>query len=119
MREIKFRAWYQKKMFFWNIHRKILLKFLDVPKNWIGVNIMQFTGLKDKNGKEIYVGDIIEWNNGVKLVCEYNQDNACFEFKEIYSPNSNVHDIRIYRTDTDSKIIGNIYESPKLLEDLK
>jgi uncharacterized phage protein (TIGR01671 family) len=59
MREIKFRVWDKglKKMFNWPIDIGYWLPDdgKSVLSGWI---LMQFTGLKDKNGKEIYEGDI-------------------------------------------------------------
>ncbi len=60
MREIKFRAWYGSKM----IPVSLLEKFADrmVVNNYMNIgpgHLMQFTGLHDKNGKEIYEGDIL------------------------------------------------------------
>ena len=62
MREIKFRAWHEKF--------KIMLNPEDISvsrkyRKWLGIfdmqNIMQYTGLKDVNGKEIYDGDIAKY----------------------------------------------------------
>ena len=104
--------------------------------------IMQSTGLKDKNGKEIFEGDILkfndEWNEychegyvdgsveGVNYV-EVVKGEACFEFGKTRYPESSLF---IYMEDEhlsfaelvkdkdfEFEIIGNIYKSPELLED--
>jgi uncharacterized phage protein (TIGR01671 family) len=69
MREIKFRAWDGNRML---KH----VEFFTTPQGWIwddnqckvGVkDVMQFTGLLDKNGKEIYEGDIVETDHNVRF----------------------------------------------------
>ena len=60
-REIKFRIWndYDKKMIYWNeLLKNKLANIFTMPSynKWL----MQYTGLHDKNGKEIYEGDIVE-----------------------------------------------------------
>ena len=76
------------------------------------VVLMQFTGLKDKNGKEIYEGDILTYSgitsNGNKILREvnYNPEYARFQ-SGMYPLNQSIEL---------SEIIGNIYENPELLQ---
>jgi uncharacterized phage protein (TIGR01671 family) len=73
--------------------------------------IMQYTGLKDKNGKEIYEGDIIRHGVGIFPV-SWGDDIAAFEC------NTRVGSRTLYGYQHDGiEVIGNIYENPELLED--
>lgn len=75
---------------------------------------MKCTGLKDKNGKLIYEGDIVEVINcrGVNAVVEYNLEGAKFILKgEKFAPSALQHIRRDY-----FEVIGNIYENPELSE---
>lgn len=123
-REIKFRAWdkYENKIRkvrginFTN--KDLWLKIEDnriMGANFFEVELMQYTGLKDKNGKEIYEGDIIKFTDNYNTdipekigVVKFN--NASFYITDgAYS---------CYRwIDINIEIIGNIYENPDLLED--
>ena len=106
--------------------------------------IMQSTGLKDKNGKEIFEGDILkfndEWNEychegyvdgsveGVNYV-EVVKGEACFEFGKTRYPESSLfihmEDEHlsfaelVNDKDFEFEIIGNVYENPDLLEEKK
>ena len=111
MREIKFRCWidYGPGHCTMLYDRGNLSEFFDAAD---GSPLMQYTGLKDKSGKEIYEGDIllhhhrvkdwiqppIEWRDNLEDcgigVCGYKIDQACAN---------------------DAEVIGNIYENPELL----
>jgi uncharacterized phage protein (TIGR01671 family) len=107
MREIKFRAWHKhfKQMsntimslgdtYFGFSNRSELRYWLHADD----MEVMQFTGLKDKNGKEIYEGDIVEFSNR--------------ERHEILIPH--VYGFMNWDS-TRVKVIGNIYENPELLQ---
>jgi len=111
MRTIKFRAWSNdyKKMFYTEHSEN-----LDLLPIWIrcpnDYGLMQFTGLKDKNGKEIYEGDIVKWGNGKDAVNEVIYSGDRFMLYNLGAPS-------LARVSIDSEIIGNIYENPELISD--
>lgn len=134
-REIKFRAW--------DIDLKIMrnIELISFPLNkpsgkdisatdlddndiseWIyDYKLMQYTGLKDINGVEIYEGDIVKYDTycdglneeGVISQVKY-VDGGFIPFTEDYGDSSGVlYDIYA----NNYEIIGNIYETPELLEE--
>lgn len=132
MREIKFRAWdvFNKR---WAndpsivrlvhsqveeytyltigcvIPKNIPLDFFE--KNEESIVIMQYTGLNDKNGKEIYEGDIILRNGKYKYHVEWNRGEFHAE------PFHGGFGVILSGLATDEfEVIGNIYETPELLK---
>jgi len=100
MREIKFRAWYQQKMYEWtNVNKSIISDMIERPKIFIGVQIMQFTGQKDKKGKEIYEGDIFGGEGLKPFVVQFIG----------LGYNFNRNTLKKW------EIIGNKFENPELL----
>ncbi len=76
MRTIKFRAWDGQKMIDnWLVMKQEHTQTVVTQRSVAGLVPMQFTGLLDKNGKEIYESDILETGTGHHLTVEWNE--AC------------------------------------------
>lgn len=135
MRETKFRAWLKEDKKMVNVETMDFtdksiqyLKKSEINNAYIlrresfdDVELMQYTGLKDKNGKEIYEGDIVLVESG-GILTRYK---TVVEFKEgalIASLISEENHFYIFNPGFDSndfEVIGNIYENKNLLEENK
>ena len=129
MREIKFRAWDGDQMI--ESYEVGISKFFDMCDGeyedfGATENIMQYTGLKDKNGKEIYEGDImsfIEIDEDSALgreetfvgTIEYITESGGYRFVEKGGRRRELYLILDFPPVYEVKIIGNIYENPELL----
>ena len=102
MRTIKFRAW--------NSDEKIMskpFKLIHDEELYSDTHVvMQFTGLQDKNGKEIYEGDVVELNN--------TKYDIVFIEGEFCGANDNGESIQMFEV-INGSVIGNIYEHSELL----
>ena len=123
MREIKFRAWHKGKKIMGEVlgidilHKEIFFSNEDVDcyehTDFKDIELMQYTGLKDKNNKEIYEGDILSNGNNekpYKVIFENGSFRA--EFEEDFEEYSfDLIDV----VAQGCEIVGNIYENPELL----
>ncbi|WP_039098603.1 YopX family protein [Latilactobacillus curvatus] len=113
MREIKFRAWHKNRKtfldFYWAVDKlgrtfSILDKYV-YDKFTNEVELMQYTGLKDMNGVEIYEGDILQ---------DPDDEGFCYEVEYDYG--------RFSCGDNDlidclgCNVVGNRFDNPELLE---
>lgn len=78
--------------------------------------LMQSTGLKDKNGKEIFEKDILDYN-GRKVIVKWHGSYACFIYEFVDELKNRTAEWQpLYLSYYKFEIIGNIYENPRLLE---
>ena len=91
----------------------------DVAGSWIvnnDLNLMQSTGLKDKNGKEIFEKDILDYN-GRKVIVKWHGSYACFIYEFVDELKNRTTEWQpLYLSYYKFEIIGNIYENPEMLE---
>ena len=138
MREIKFRIFDKKEneMFYSNMYQNKtsmiygLGNFLKECSD-IEEPIMQFTGLKDKNGVEIYEGDIVNFqhiddygymtnvfqNGFYRGVVKWGEHYPAFDIFDIKDNSTFGFDCNIFSMESDIviEVIGNIYQNSELL----
>ena len=126
MREIKFRAWLKEDKKMVNVET---MDFTDKSMQYLekseiinayllrrvifdDVELMQFTGVKDKNGKEIYEGDITICKYGPQIAMEVKWVDEGFRTLGKYDGDNYVGFVK-----NNKEVIGNIYENKNLLEE--
>ena len=141
MTAIKFRAWDKRRKsmeivdrltFMFETKDGILTEVLDLeppvreePRRVLfpeDCELMQFTGLIDKNGKEIYEGDVVAYNvpvqadedgnidwEGVHMRIEWDAEKARFQ-----TPFSDAENLPGQHGPKNMVVVGNIYENPEL-----
>ena len=123
MREIKFRAWdkEEQEMLDWDKFFNLDIAQVFESKGSWGVYPMQYTGLKDKNGTEIYDGDYIRYSmrtiNGsiYTHVCRVFQHESGTWRIEGYHEDNHSYETKgtVYAAHLICEVIGNIYENPE------
>lgn len=114
MREIKFRAWDKE-------NKQLYTNAQCAPRIFLGdsdkFEIMQYTGLKDKNDKEIYEGDIVsfalpdnQWSDGQEV--KFNRGSFVTPCGGVFS----LGFLKGFESLKLLKVIGNIYENPELVK---
>ena len=111
MRELKFRAWVntEKKMYYGDNDLEAFFRDFE------GWDIMQFTGLKDKNGKDVFEGDITAASKDA-----FNRHLVIFEdgcFQLVLATGRQTLKDASWRGHFMEEVIGNIYENPELLKE--
>lgn len=132
MREFKFRAWHKVEKVMAKVE---LLNFefqladLHITHDWFidnvnfsDIELMQYTGLKDRNGKEIYEGDIVSVKTEDPNICyigyiDFNGGAFYFNSKKKFFDGEHYTDETLLSNFVSvCEVIGNIYENEELLK---
>ena len=133
MRDIRFRAWddvtlamYEVSILINNGRVGVVIEGC-APFYKDNCIIMQYTGLKDKNGKEIYEGDIISFNRVEGFANDkfiwvgdviFKNGNYIINFLSIETDDMKIDlEWHIYPYTDNYTVIGNVYENPELLKE--
>ena len=115
MKNIKFRAWdkINGEMIPWNrLLNGYNLRNVFMRPEMCGLILMQYTGLKDKNGVEIFEGDIVNhyWSDQIG-------ESHCGKVVMRNPFDYSVEDAEYFIFADELEILGSIYENPELLEE--
>lgn len=126
----KFRAWIKTENCFADYIESIRFYINEIDLCWGGicesdcfdfkdVILMQSTGIKDKNGKEIFEGDIVDYK-GREAVVKWHGSYASFIYRFVDGLQERVSEWDpLFLACYNFEVIGNIYENPEFLEDSK
>ena len=126
-REIKFRAWDGEQKCFRNDEflisttngGKIQIVGVSIDMDTVRINediiLMQFTGLLDKNGKEIYEGDVLKTLRFRNVVTNHVETILFLDGSFCTQTNDDVTVPISYHKEKEIEIIGNVFENPELL----
>ena len=116
MKENKFRAWNGEAMEYggFSVHATSGTIIPDTPLTRVTVisPLMQYTGLKDKNGVEIYEGDVVEHRSDLSSASEVKYFEGAFIAGSPVTSNALIN----FNCANNVSVIGNIYENKELLK---
>ena len=132
MREIKFRAWLKEDKKMVNVEAmdftdksiqylkrsEIINAYILRREGFDDIELMQHTGLNDKNGNKIYENDLISCNKYKNIIVFF--EDGCFKVKYRKTPTTLITcSLDLFLEKYKCGIVGNIYENKNLLEENK